>query len=80
MQASTTTDEEQSGIKVGCTTGVTRPVIVNVLPDPVCPYAMIVPLYPSKTEVTISLAQICRTAYSRTKRDDLKLHFEPTTA
>ena len=37
-----------------------QPVIVKVFPEPVCPYAMMVPLYPSKTDVTISLAHICK--------------------
>ena len=41
------------------------PVMVNVFPEPVCPYAMMVPLYPSNTEVTISLAHICKYTLSQ---------------
>ena len=37
------------------------PVIVNVLPLPVWPYAKIVPLYPSSTESTTGRATVSNT-------------------
>ena len=53
------------------------PVIVKVFPDPVCPYAKIVPLYPSKQPSMTSFAIFSKTVSYLVSISNIPLNWKP---